>query len=622
MKNRIILCLAYLFVSSYICYSQLNLNYEAEQIRKYEETVKEISMFKDSARINEKLSAFEQIASQTKLDVDYLLLHLLKGDEYSFKSKYFNSNFHYFEALKYAQKSKPSYFLSKIYHGLAINHRQENKNNDAIEYYRKSIKEGKKSKYKIQFSSIYNDLGIAFFENKQLDSSVLYYKKALVHYKLEDNALGEGIYNSNIGDVFFEKQKYEDALMSYKAALKDFEGISHIGIDAQLFYNMARTFLQINKFDEALAYGLKANKNGKITKNLKLIYDSEFLLSHIYSKLKKYEKSNFHLSNSLEIQKDINKQDVSNKIQAAKYGYDFELQKIINGNQAADISQKRKENLILFVALGLIGLSLIMTLYFFNQNRKKSKIIQEINEDISALNKNLEVTVNVRTTELREANKELIKKNFEITEALYKGQTIERKRVAAELHDNLGSTLSALKWRLEALDGDGLSEKEKAIYASIKVNMKNAYEEVRSISHNLMPKDLEEKGLVSAIETLLNDLKNAGKLNIHFNYNEFNETLAVKTAFEIYNILLELINNSLKYSQAENLWVTIRENNDILEITVHDDGIGLKNRKAGVGTNNISQRVSGLNGNIDWDLENENGARISLDIPLVSKTLQ
>lgn len=116
--------------------------------------------------------------------------------------------------------------------------------------------------------------------------------------------------------------------------------------------------------------------------------------------------------------------------------------------------------------------------------------------------------------ELQVANDELIMKNQEILEALTKGQTIERKRVALELHDNLGSTLSALKWRLETINGDNLNEKERKVYAGIVDMMKNAYAEVRLISHNMLPVELEERGLFEALNKFINDINISDKLNI------------------------------------------------------------------------------------------------------------
>ena len=66
---------------------------------------------------------------------------------------------------------------------------------------------------------------------------------------------------------------------------------------------------------------------------------------------------------------------------------------------------------------------------------------------------------------LRSKNLQLTAKNREIEQALYKGQNIERKRVASELHDNLNTKLAALRWRLEAIDISVYNETDQKIHA-------------------------------------------------------------------------------------------------------------------------------------------------------------
>jgi signal transduction histidine kinase len=99
-----------------------------------------------------------------------------------------------------------------------------------------------------------------------------------------------------------------------------------------------------------------------------------------------------------------------------------------------------------------------------------------------------------------EKQESLLKQNAELQAALLQGQTIERKRVAADLHDSLGSTMTSLIWTLQAIDTHKLQPEEQNVYQNLKKMLSNAYDEVRLLSHNLLPEEFEKQGLVSALQ--------------------------------------------------------------------------------------------------------------------------
>ena len=157
-------------------------------------------------------------------------------------------------------------------------------------------------------------------------------------------------------------------------------------------------------------------------------------------------------------------------------------------------------------------------------------------------------------------NRKLRAKNGEIKEALLKGQTIERKRVAQELHDNLSAKISGIRWRLESIQPKFETEKQDNIYYSTINALAEVYTDVRLISHNLLPEELETKGLKVAIQKLLVELNSLGKT--HFK-NETSENFGrfdIKIEYEIFSILLEVSNNILKHSQATEAAVILEEN--------------------------------------------------------------
>ncbi|MCF2443839.1 sensor histidine kinase [Dyadobacter sp. CY345] len=213
-------------------------------------------------------------------------------------------------------------------------------------------------------------------------------------------------------------------------------------------------------------------------------------------------------------------------------------------------------------------------------------------------------------------NKKLRQKNAAIKEAMIQGQTIERKRVAAELHDHLGGTLASLNWYLYGMDKNLLSDKEQKIYNSVHQMVGAAYREVRSLSHNLMPLELEENGLVTALHRLVGKLNENNSIKFTFNISGLENRLSKKVEFELYSIVLELTNNILKHSQANSASINLAENLKTINLSIIDNGSGMKNKaNHGVGLGNVKSRVQSLMGKIKISTEENPGTKIEIEIP-------
>ncbi|WP_028664285.1 tetratricopeptide repeat-containing sensor histidine kinase [Runella zeae] len=218
---------------------------------------------------------------------------------------------------------------------------------------------------------------------------------------------------------------------------------------------------------------------------------------------------------------------------------------------------------------------------------------------------------------LKTTNKQLSIKNKEIEEALLKGQTLERKRVASELHDNLNTKIAALRWRLEALDTSKYPETDQKIHAGILQTLEDVYADVRLISHNLLPPELETEGLSTALQKLIEKLNLNTKTMFHLIVDEALPRLNPTTEYQLYSIILELVNNVLKHAQAQKVWISLSEKNQSIFLTVSDDGVGMPthNNPTGVGLRNISARVESLKGTWSLDTKPKVGTKISIEVP-------
>lgn len=209
------------------------------------------------------------------------------------------------------------------------------------------------------------------------------------------------------------------------------------------------------------------------------------------------------------------------------------------------------------------------------------------------------------------SNRKLKAKNKEISDAMLKGQTIERKRVAADLHDNLGSTLSALWLSIDTIDKSKMDEDEKEIHQNLRTNLEKAYNDVRLLSHNLLPEELDKQGLVQTLQGFVRQINKNSKIRFELKISENFGRVANKIEFELYSICLELVNNIIKHSKATGAKIELSRTESHVKLLVSDNGIGtFKNDSDGKGMKNVKARVESLNG--EWKIQNiENQGVIS-----------
>lgn len=210
-----------------------------------------------------------------------------------------------------------------------------------------------------------------------------------------------------------------------------------------------------------------------------------------------------------------------------------------------------------------------------------------------------------------------------LSKEVIKTQEYERKRIAEELHDGMGYLLSTLKLNLTAFKETGVEDREKHLESSLNL-LEDAFKELKSISNNLMPDVLLQYGLVMAVDFVCKRITGTGKVTINFKSFNINKKFRTDFEIEVFRVVQELINNALKHSEAKNMDIQFVNQNDILVVTVEDDGKGfnfektIKSRKKGRGLNNIIARVNFLRGTVNFD-SSERGTSVILSIPLKVK---
>lgn len=219
---------------------------------------------------------------------------------------------------------------------------------------------------------------------------------------------------------------------------------------------------------------------------------------------------------------------------------------------------------------------------------------------------------------------EKLKTEYAVTQALIEGQNQEQKRISEDLHDGLGQTLTAASLNLMALETtfkEQKTEKTDEYLSNLQLLMSSAIQEVRNISHNLMPFLLAEEGLPAALDEMCHRAMKYGSLNINIQITGLNERIGESKEINIYRIAQEVISNAQKHSGAQNLMIKYHVDSDEITWYSEDDGIGFDpvylngGRSNGLGLKNIQVRVQLMKGTIKIITRPGKGVIIDIKIP-------
>lgn len=167
----------------------------------------------------------------------------------------------------------------------------------------------------------------------------------------------------------------------------------------------------------------------------------------------------------------------------------------------------------------------------------------------------------------------------------------ERKRIASDLHDDLGPVLSAVNLFFQAYIDSEDNKSRKEIEHKLKEIIGNSIKEVSRISHNISPHILENYGLITALENFINQIRASEKVQFNHDFCEMNR-LNIKEELVIYRAVTELINNSLKHSGASVISIKSIKEGKLFHVYYEDNGKGFNidqelSSQTGMGLNNI-----------------------------------
>ncbi|WP_101524574.1 sensor histidine kinase [Nocardioides houyundeii] len=194
-------------------------------------------------------------------------------------------------------------------------------------------------------------------------------------------------------------------------------------------------------------------------------------------------------------------------------------------------------------------------------------------------------------------------------------QEAERSRIAQELHDGVGQSLTAVLLELGAISGPGRAPAEPAL-ARIREGVRASLDEVRSVARHLRPHVLEDLGLRSALAALTNDLFTTGDVLVRRGILPGLPALPDDVELVVFRVAQEALTNVARHARARTVELALSTVGEQLVLVVADDGRGIPPDAAGTGLRGMHERAALIGARLHVGRRDGGGTVVELRVPL------
>lgn len=416
-----------------------------------------------------------------------------------------------------------------------------------------------------------------------VDSALMLDREVIAQYAHSgENYLLSSFYN-NMGMCFLEKGMPDSALFYCN---KSFQTDSLQGMRMNMAANlmlMGDIHKMLSHKNEADKFYMKALEIFRTDGNLDKQY---WILESFEASARKDNKLEYalQLQDSMKVlSQKINSKQMNESIELLNIRFETEKKDRLLGYQENYI---RSQKAIVFLLLMFLVVALL-SLYLYIKNRRRQMSLLQAEHD------------------------------RRLSEMLVEAEQNERERIARDLHDSVCQKLAVIQMQMSMIETpqqDKLNE--------IADLLKTSASDVRNISHNLFPRDLE-KGIVAALSHLCEQNNYLNK-NLKFEFKPdkafANHSFPRNIELVIYRVVQELTNNTIKYSGASHITISLGFRQRTILLAVDDDGVGFDTNKigesSGIGLKNIFERIRRISGSVSVESKELGGTHFNIEIPV------
>ncbi|WP_026841971.1 sensor histidine kinase [Citrifermentans bremense] len=239
--------------------------------------------------------------------------------------------------------------------------------------------------------------------------------------------------------------------------------------------------------------------------------------------------------------------------------------------------------------------------------------LTKANTQLHALNQEIREEIDQRV-KLEKSLKESYELLSLLAANLVFSEERERRRIATELHDDVVQHLALCKLRLDMGLKDGTPS--RVLQEELVGELVRTMQQIRRICYDLSPPVLYDFGILKALQNLGETMTQAAALQFSFQHDQEKLELPNHICTVLYQTAKELLTNVIKHATASQILVTITKSDELVRLSVTDDGVGfLSSCKKGFGLSHIQQRVAFLKGNLSISSGPDKKTVVTVEIP-------
>lgn len=458
---------------------------------------------------------------------------------------------------------------------------------------------------------IISDIYVAL---KQYPEALANIDKSQSYFQASGNRRMQAMMYSDKADLYAQTGEGEKAIPFYQLAIPIADSLNDVENLSAYYGGLAQAYLDADRYEASAAAAKNALQLAKQTGNLRQQAVNYIILSNIASATKNYEDAIMAGENAYRIlstEKDLEREKIAANILADAYKKNGNLSKALEYLQ-------------------------------ITANLNDSLLRQQFANETAGLQSNFELKQKSKELELLNHEKELEKQKQRLMLAaaisialmalVGMGWLINRNKlrqqmkelelrnqIAADLHDEVGSSLSSIHMLSQMAARPGNTASQQQILEKMTTNSRETMDKMGDIVWMIKPGEQEADSLKQRMESFAYEMAGAKNITTLLNINDIQLLkLGMEQRKHIYLIFKEAINNAVKYSGTEKISVNASLQNKSFFLTIIDDGKGfdVQQIKNGNGLDNMQQRAKALGGKLNIESSHEKGTSIQLQIPV------
>ncbi len=447
------------------------------------------------------------------------------------------------------------------------------KYDETLGWYQKALRLSDNPAYKQKLGFVYNNIAIVFYHLDKEDSAIYYVKQGIYYSQQSGNLTSLSNAWILYGGLLAEYKHIGEAETAFQKGIEIRKRTSDVYYVIADMAQLALFYRDNNEPQKTIAICNEAlallKKSGNDFSNRIAIYEE---LSKAYLQVKDYKNYSDALQRQLELKDSIYQKNVAQEMAEMQAKYDLQRRENVIMQQQFDIAKKN----YLLVGSLIFSLVIIIASYFIlREYRRRQK---------------------TRTAVM------LAEEKHKADKAVAEAEDAERRRIAADLHDNLGAKLTHIKRNAAFImdNPQALTDSDRKKYLSgINDIAKDAIIDLRETIWVLSTETITMQGFADKLKSYLNQQLTDWQ-NIRWNFQENiteNHVLTMQEAMHIFRIVQELTHNIIRHSNAGAMDVLLVSAAKGFELTVQDDGRGFdthQKKRDHYGLDNMKERAENI----------------------------